>query len=195
MLPKVPKSVREWTFTLPSELHVGSWSPKFSKGNYKGQNPSAWKVLYINGNLLKLRYLKWSCIAHLDFWNTGSDQKKGQESNWQFDYWPLKVNNQPYSLACRRRATYLWKALDEGYNLASNLIAIEGLDTKLWGFKVAEVPNARISGLPLGSPRTKTIWMWPLWTGAKYNIKGKVVVSPKSEPWWVLWIRVARGSS
>ncbi len=36
MLPGVQKSVRELTFTLPS----GSlkWTPKFSKGDYRGQN-------------------------------------------------------------------------------------------------------------------------------------------------------------
>jgi len=45
-----------------------------------------------------------------------------------------------------------WKALDEGYNFASDLIAIGGLHTKLWGSKVAGIP---ISGLPLGSPETK----------------------------------------
>jgi len=28
-----------------------------------------------------------------------------------------------------------------------------------------------------------------------HNIRGKVVASPKFGPWWVLWIRVARGSS
>jgi len=28
------------------------------------------------------------------------------------------------------------------------------------------------------------------WLGTKYNIMGKVVISPKSRPWWVLWVRV-----
>ncbi len=47
------------------------------------------------------------------------------------------------------------KTLDEGYNFAPNLISIGGLKTKLWGSKVAGVPTLAISGLPLGSPRTK----------------------------------------
>jgi len=47
------------------------------------------------------------------------------------------------------------KALDEGYNFASNLISIGGLHTKLWGPKVARVLTLRISRLPFGSPRTK----------------------------------------
>jgi hypothetical protein len=32
--------------------------------------------------------------------------------------------------------------------------------------------------------------MWALWRGTKYTIRGKVVASPKSRPWWILWIRV-----
>jgi hypothetical protein len=37
--------------------------------------------------------------------------------------------------------------------------------------------------------------MWASWRGAKYIIRGKVVASPKSGPWWVLCVRVTRGSS
>jgi hypothetical protein len=42
----------------------------------------------------------------------------------------------------------------------------------------------------LGVPRQNAIWMWPSWKGTKYTIRGKVVASPKSGPWWVLWVRV-----
>jgi hypothetical protein len=56
---------------------------------------------------------------------------------------------------CRWSATYLWKALNKGYNFALGIIAIGGFHKKLCAFKVAGVPIVRISGLPLGSPRTK----------------------------------------
>ncbi len=56
---------------------------------------------------------------------------------------------------CRWLATYRWKALDERYNFALSLILIEGLYTKLWAPKVVRVSTLGISGLPLGSPRTK----------------------------------------
>jgi hypothetical protein len=56
---------------------------------------------------------------------------------------------------CRWRATYCWKAFDEGYNFAQDLILIEGLHTKLWPHKVARVPTLAISGLSFGSPKTK----------------------------------------
>jgi hypothetical protein len=40
-------------------------------------------VLYIIGDLLEPRYLKWARIIHLDIWNTSYGQKKGRESNYQ----------------------------------------------------------------------------------------------------------------
>jgi len=49
---------------------------------------------------------------------------------------------------CRWHATYREKALDEGYNFASNLISIRGLHAKLWGPKVVGVPTLGVSGLP-----------------------------------------------
>jgi hypothetical protein len=98
--------------------NVGSWSPKWtpesSERNCKGQNSFPCRVLYIIRNILKHTCLKWACIAHLDIWNTSYGQKKGWESNWQFDSWPLKVGNRPDFLACRQRATYRWKALKKG---------------------------------------------------------------------------------
>jgi hypothetical protein len=96
--------------------------------------------------------------SHCSFgiWNASYGQKKGRESNWQFDSRSLKVRNRPDSLACRWRATYCWKDLDEGYNFAFDHIAIRGLQRKLCAFKVAGVPIDVISGLPLGSPGTKS---------------------------------------
>ncbi len=139
--------------------HVGSWSlertPKFSECNFRAQNFFPWKVIYIIGKILKCKCLKWARIAHLDIYNTSYGQKKGRKSNWQFDSRPLKVGNRPDFLACRQHATYYWKALDEGYNFASDLITIRGFHKKLWTFKVARVLVDGILGLPLGSLGTK----------------------------------------
>jgi hypothetical protein len=159
MLPGVQESVRKWTFTLPKQLPLreleSQWTPESLGGDCKGQNPLDWEVLYIIGNFLKRKCLKWDCITHLDIWNTSYGQKKGRESNWQFDSRLLKVGNRPDFLACRGCVTYLWKALDEGYNFVWDLISIRGLHTKLWAPKVVGIPTLAISGLPLGSPRTK----------------------------------------
>jgi hypothetical protein len=68
----------------------------------------------------------------------------------------LKIGNWPNFFVCRQRATYRWKALDEGYKFASKFISIRGLKTKLWALKVVEVPTLGISKLPLG--RLGTMW-------------------------------------
>jgi hypothetical protein len=139
--------------------HVGNWSPEktleSSKRNCRGQNSSPWRVLYIIGKLLKCKCLKWARMAHLDIWNTSYGQKKGRESNWQFDSWLLKVRNRPDLLSFKWRATYRWKALDENYNFALERTSIRGLLAKLWGSKVPGVPAGGISGLPRGSPGEK----------------------------------------
>jgi hypothetical protein len=117
-------------------------------------------------------------------------QKKGWESNWQFNSRPLKVGNWSDFLACRWHATYHWKSLDNGYNFASDLISIGGLQTKLWCPKFAGVPTLGILGLPFGSPKTKCHLDVGLVERHKIYYKGKVMASPKSGPWWVLWVRV-----
>jgi hypothetical protein len=187
VLPWVQKSVRAWTFTLPSEFPFweleSRWIPKSSKGNCRGQHPLAWRLFYIIGNLLKRRCLKCARITHLDIWNTSYDQMKSRKSNWQFDSWPLKAANRPDSLVFRWRATHREKVLHKGYNFALDLIVIRGLpkllESKLWEFRDSH----------LGIPGQNDIWMWPPWRGAEYTIRGKVVASPKSGPWWILWVR------
>jgi len=131
-------------------------TPESLRNDCRDQNPLVWRVLYIIKKLLKRKCLKWARITHLDIWNTSYGQKKGWESNWQFDSRPLKVGNRPDFLACKWHATYCWKALDKDYNFASDFISIGDLHTKLWGPKVTEVPTLAISGLPFGSPKTKS---------------------------------------
>jgi hypothetical protein len=52
------------------------------------------------------------------------------------------------------------------------------MESQLWEFQDSH----------LGVLRQNAIWMWPPWRGAEYTIRGKVVVSPKSEAWWILWV-------
>jgi hypothetical protein len=79
---------------------------------------------------------------------------------------------------------YRWKALNKGYNFASDLISIQGFHAKLWAFKVARVSTLTISGLSLGSPETKCLLDVDLVERHKvYTIRGKVVPFPKSGPW------------
>jgi hypothetical protein len=105
--------------------------------------------------------------------------KKGQESNCQFESRTLKVKNRLDFHKCKWHTTYHWKALDEGYNFASDLILIEVLHIKLWAFKVIRVSILRIS-------RQNDIWVHAMWLGTKNTIRGKVVASPKSMLWLIL---------
>jgi hypothetical protein len=159
MPSRVQKSVKERTLTLPSEFPCWEleswWTHECSESDCKGQNPMAQGFFHTIGKILKHRCLKWVRITHLDIWNTSYGQKKGQESNCQFDSQPLKVKNHPNFLACRWHATYHWKTFDKGYNFVLDLISIGRLHRKLWGPKVVRV---RISG-------RKAIWMWALWRG------------------------------
>jgi hypothetical protein len=42
----------------------------------------------------------------------------------------------------------------------------------------------------LGIGGQNDIWALVPWLSTKYNIRGKVVVSPKFRSWWILWVRV-----
>jgi len=61
----------------------------------------------------------------------------------------------PISLCVGGFATYHWKALDKGYNVALDFMSSEGLHTKLWGPKVVGDPTLKILKLSLESPKTK----------------------------------------
>jgi hypothetical protein len=134
-MPHAPRSARECE-GIDSHTPKGTpiwelesrWTPECSKNDCRGQNPMNWEII---GNWLKLRCVKWSRMTHFDIWNSSYGQKNGQESNWQFDSWPLKVGNWPDLLACKWRATYYWKALEESYNFAWDLVSIQGLNAKL----------------------------------------------------------------
>jgi hypothetical protein len=115
-----------------------------------------WGIIYIIKKLLKHRCPEWAHMTHLDVRNTSYGQKKGQESNWQFDSRAQKVMNRLDSLLCRWRATRLWKSLNEDYIFGLDFIRIGGLHKKLWTHKVVGNLNLVISRLPLMSPRTKS---------------------------------------
>jgi hypothetical protein len=127
-----------------------------SELNCRGQNTSPWSVLYTVGKALKCRCRKWPRMSHLDIYSTSYGQKKGRESNWQFDSQPQKVGNQPDPSVCRWSATHRWKALEKSYKFVLDLIPIRGLSRELWVPKVPGVQTRTISGLLLGNPRNKS---------------------------------------
>jgi hypothetical protein len=115
------ESGREWTSILPSELLIweleSRWTSEFSESDWRGQNLLDWDVPYNIGKLLERRYLKWARMTHLDTSNVSYGQKKGRESNWQFDSRPLKVGNRIDFVTCRWCETYRWKSLKRAITL------------------------------------------------------------------------------
>jgi hypothetical protein len=146
-------NIFKWFFTLGFDVVTPLWGKcedesgnlesfgtlKNSKLDCRGQNTSHWSVFYIFGKVLKFRCPECPRMSHLDICSTSYGRKKDRESNWQFDSRPLKVGNRPDPSMCRWSATHRWKALEESYKFASNLIPIGGLSWELWALKVPGV--------------------------------------------------------
>jgi hypothetical protein len=117
-----------------------SGTPECLELNSKEQNTSHWGVLGVVGKVLKRRYRKCPRIGNSDMYSSSYGQKKGRESNWQFDSRPLKVGNRCLPDIRSERATWRSKDLDEGYNFGSDLVAIQVFSRELWRFKAPGVP-------------------------------------------------------
>jgi hypothetical protein len=131
-------------------------TPKNSELDYRGQISSHLSVPGVIGNFLKCRCPKWPRIGHLDICSPSYGQKKGRESDCQFDSRSLKVENRPVPDVRSRSATWRWKALFEGYKFDSDLILIGGQGEELQSPKVPRVQTGTILGLHFGSPGKKS---------------------------------------
>jgi hypothetical protein len=134
-------------------------TPECLEFDSKGKNTSHWGVLGVIGKVLKRRYRKWPRIGHLDICSPSYGQKKGRESNWQFDSRPLKVRNRPLPDVRFGSATWRWKDLDEGYNFGLDLVAIQLCSRELWRFKVPKVPPRQFRDSISGVSGICAIWM------------------------------------
>jgi len=101
---------------------------------------SFWSVDAQNG----LAWAIWIC-------SPSYGQKKGWESNSQFDSRPLKVGNRPLLDVASRSVTWCWKALDESYNFGLDLVPIWVWGEEIWASKVPRLQPGTVSGLQLGS--------------------------------------------
>jgi hypothetical protein len=137
------------THTPKVEYLESSGTPEPLEFNSKGQNTLPWSVLGVIEKVLKCRCPKWPCIGHLDICSPSYGQKKGRESNWQFDSRPLKVGNRPALDVHWGSATWRWKAFEEGYKFDLNLVPIGGRGKKLWCPKVPGVQKWDSFGTPL----------------------------------------------
>jgi len=126
-----------WSPTLgKSEDFASSGTPECLELDSNAQNTSHWGVLGVIEKVLKRRYRKWPRIGHLDICSPSYGQKKGRESNWQFDSRPQKVRNRPPPNLRIESAIPCWKDLDEGYKFGLDLVAIRLRSWELWAPKV-----------------------------------------------------------
>ncbi len=124
----------------PKVRHLkSSRTPECLEFDSRNQNTSDWGVLGVIGKVLKFKCPKWPPIGHLDICNLSYGQKKGRESNLQFDSRPQKVRNRPLPDVWRWSAMGRWKALEESYNFGLDLTPIGGWSQELWVFKVPGV--------------------------------------------------------
>jgi hypothetical protein len=149
-----------WSPTLgKSEELESSGTPECLKLDRKTQNTSHWGVLSVIEKVLKRRYRKCPRIGNSDICSPSYGQKKGRESNCQFDSRPLKVGNWPLPDVRFECATWRWKDLDEGCNFSLDLVAIQLCSRELWQFKVPGVPPGQFRDSISGVPGICAIWM------------------------------------
>jgi hypothetical protein len=177
------------THTPENGTWESSGTPENLERNCRGQNTLHWSVLSTVGKVLKCRCPKWPRMSHLDICSTSYGQKKGWESNWQFDSRPLKVRNRPDSGVCRSSATHRWKAFEESYNFGLDLVPIRLWGEKLWTFKILGVKSGQFRDSTLRVPGKIAIWMQVRRRAAENTIWGKVMAFPESGPWWVKWVQ------
>jgi hypothetical protein len=169
-----------WSPTLEkSEDLESSGTPECSELNSKAQNTLHWGVLGVIGKALKRRYRKWPCIGHLNICSPSYGQKKGRESNWQFDSRPLKVGNRPLPDLWIESATRRWKDLDEGYKFGSDLVAIRLRSLGVMSPQSPGTPPGTVSGQLRdsnpGVPEKSDIRAWEPRRVIEYTIGSKVV--------------------
>jgi hypothetical protein len=128
---------------------------------------------------LKRRYRKWPRIGHLNICSPSYGQKKGRESNWQFDSRPLKVWNRPLPDLRIESAIRRWKDLNKGYKFGSDLVAIRLRSRELWAPKVPGLHSGQFSGQfwdsDPGVPGKSDIRAWVPRNVTEYTIGNMVV--------------------
>jgi hypothetical protein len=154
------------------------WTPKISESDCRGQTSMDCGVLYINGKLLKRRCLKWARITHLDICNTSYGQKKGRESNCQFDSRPQKVVNRHFSDVRFGSATWVGKLSTRATTLLQTASRPKVCSQSYGAPKSRESHLAQFRESCAGVPGKIAIWMWAPWRVTEYTIRGKVVASP-----------------
>jgi hypothetical protein len=148
-----------------------------------------WSVVYTVIKVLKCKCRKWPRMSHLDIFNISYGQKKGRESNWQFDSRPLKVGNRSTPMCAVGVQHTLGKLSRRATTLLQNSSRSEVWAKSYDIAKSQESKPGQYRDSTLGVPGQKAIWAWVRQSNAENTIWGKVVVSPESGPCWIQWVQ------
>jgi len=196
---KVLGSVREWTLTLPRQLPLGKmeswWIPETSESDCRGQTSMDCGVLYINRKLLKRRCLKWLALL---IWTSeiqvmAKERVGSRAANLTPDHKKSRIDL--FLMSDSRVQHGVAKLSTRATTLLQTALRSKFCSQSYRAPKSRESHLARFQDSHSGVPGKIAIWMWAPWRVTEYTIRGKVVAPPKSGPWWVLCVRVARGSS
>jgi hypothetical protein len=106
------------------------------------------------GKVLKCRCLKCPHIVHLYLICMNYDQKKGRESNWEFDSWSQIPLEQSSNLRLGH-AIHLWKDLFESYKVVPLDVPNKLGLKKIWTSKILGQKKSQFSE----SQEKNAIWM------------------------------------
>jgi hypothetical protein len=154
--------------------------------------------------VMKRRYRKWPRIGHLNICSPSYGQKRGRESNCQFDSRPLKVGNRPFP-TCELRVRYVVAKISAR---ATSLVRRRRDQTSQSGVMSSQSPgtppgtvsgqfrdsnpgNPRVPGVPGKSD----IWAWVSRSVTEYTIGSKVVAYSRVRAVVCLVVQSARGWS
>jgi hypothetical protein len=133
------------------------WTPKILESDLRGQNSMACGVLYIIGNLLQRRYLKWARIAHLDIWNTNLWPK--ERSGVKLPIWlPTRKRRESTQFTCLQTACDIplessWQELQ----LCLRLHLDPRSSRKVMGLQSCESPHWHDFGTPIRESRERKV--------------------------------------
>jgi hypothetical protein len=122
-------------------------------------------------------------MCHLDICSPSYGQKKGQESNWQFDSRPLKVGNRLVPDVHFKSATWVGKISSRATSLVQTSSRSEVRARSYEVPKSWESKPGQFRDSTLGVPGKRAIRMPLPWANAE-NIIGSMVVAPPEPGLW-----------
>jgi hypothetical protein len=163
-----------------------SGTPECLEFDSKAQNTLHWGVLGVIGKVLKCRYRNWPCIGHLDICSPSYGQKKGRESNWQFDSRPLKVGNDLFPTCAPGMQHDVGKLSLRATSLVQTSSRSEVEARSYEVTKSRESKPGQFRDSTLRVPGKEAIRMPLPWANAKNTIGIMVVAFLELGPWCVM---------